>query len=177
MHNVFGFIGKQEVISASVKAVPQARVVPLPQGMALVPITEFVRGATRSDDSIALPDALRVFEMLSSELVLWVQEASRRGRIAYFETEYWGGDGGQDAVVWENGSIIYGPTIARVEFGGTQVIPEAVSYGAINGALHRIGVSRTGELDEFDSIGLGRHRTTEAWAHDAEERESPNQAL
>lgn len=34
----------------------------------------------------------------------------------------------------------------------------------ISRALARLGVTRAGARDEFDAVGLGRHRSTENWA-------------
>ena len=80
--------------------------------------------------------------------------AALRGPVAYLEAEYFGGTGEQHAVLWRGGE------------------PRSFSSelpGAINIALGALGARRLpsgheGRLqDEFDSVGLGRHRHTEDW--------------
>jgi hypothetical protein len=69
--------------------------------------------------------------------------------VAYVETEYFGGEGTQAATVWDRGATIFGPAEAEA--------------GPINQALRRLGVERTAGEDEFDKVGLGRHRRNEDW--------------
>jgi hypothetical protein len=73
--------------------------------------------------------------------------------VAYVETEYFGGDGVQAAAVWEGGAIAFGPRQADA--------------GPINEALRLLGVERTTAQDEFDTVGLGRHRRNEGWIEEA----------
>jgi hypothetical protein len=86
---------------------------------------------------------------LSPSGVLWIREVSRLGRVAYIETEYFGGHGAQAASVWESGRTIYGPTNA--------------AWGPINDALRLLGVARTPTDDEFTVAGLPRCRRNEDW--------------
>lgn len=64
--------------------------------------------------------------------------------VAHIETDYFGGSGTQCA-----SSILHG------------IVEEACGTGPINQALHRIGVNRTSQLDEFDCINLGRYRSND----------------
>lgn len=70
--------------------------------------------------------------------------------LALVLTQYWGGAGEQAAL--------------RIG-GGAQSRP-SIGRGAINGVLAGIGVRRTDPhgADEFDIVGLGRWRSTEAIA-------------
>jgi hypothetical protein len=70
-------------------------------------------------------------------------DLSHRGPVAYVEAEYFGGVGEQRATLWRDGV--------------------AEDLPALNEALRALGVRRTGGRDEFDTIGLGRHRTTQDW--------------
>ena len=81
---------------------------------------------------------------LTAEAEHRAAEVSRAGVVAYVEAEYFGGVGEQRAVVWRDGA-------------GTEP-------ATINDALQILGVRRTADRDEFDSIGLGRHRTTRDWS-------------
>ena len=69
--------------------------------------------------------------------------------LTYIETGYFGGQGDQAALVLNKGVLRYGP-----RRGGK---------GVINEALRRIGVLVPEGSQEFDAIGLWRHRTTFAW--------------
>lgn len=62
--------------------------------------------------------------------------------IAWLHASFFGGFGEQESTL-----RIFGE---KISFGP--------SYDAINEALSRLGVVRTAEHDEFDSLGLGKHR-------------------
>ena len=68
--------------------------------------------------------------------------------LVYFETEYFGGEGSQGAVLARSGKIIFGPEYR---------------YHSINLALREIGVDKKAERDEFDALGLHRYRDNEDW--------------
>jgi hypothetical protein len=61
---------------------------------------------------------------------------------ALIETNYFGGIGEQWAAVYRAGEVRMAPT-----------------KGGINAALEMLGVKREAGLDEFDTIGLGHHRS------------------
>jgi hypothetical protein len=73
--------------------------------------------------------------------------ASVSGPLAYLETEYFGGQGGQGAVVFENGVEI--------------MPPEWAESNTINRALRLIGVRASSSKDEFLSVGLGMARNND----------------
>jgi hypothetical protein len=75
---------------------------------------------------------------------------SDQAPVLYAEAEFFGGVGEQQAVLWRGGE-------ATALDGGA---------APINAALRALGVRRSGDLDEFDSVGLGRHRSTPEWATD-----------
>ena len=128
-------------------------VVALDRGLALLPMTELVleeivpggeyRGAL---GFVGLPDG---FDRV---LAGW----SVDGPVAYVEANFFGGIGAQRAIVWLAGELAFGPVGDEV---GRPSGPSPISR-----ALARLGVARAAALDEFDAVGLGRHRTTEDWA-------------
>jgi hypothetical protein len=86
----------------------------------------------------------------AAQLARW----SLDGALAYVEADFFGGRGGQCAVVWEKGT--------RVLTIRSPVTPGQRS--PISQALRRLGVeTEDGGWDEFDAVGLGRHRRTECW--------------
>lgn len=96
------------------------------------------------------------FTYLSPSLIQFCAEHSHHGPLVYLETEYFGGIGTQSAAAFSNGSLI-APT-------------PLVGIGAINIALRSIGIIATTAADEFDHLGLGRHRHTSKWKEAALDR-------
>jgi hypothetical protein len=90
------------------------------------------------------------FNYLSEQLVRELKIGSSSGCLVYFETEYFGGDGSQGAAVFREGELIFGP--------------QSASFGPINDALAILGVRVVPPAcDEFEAVGLHRHRNTEDW--------------
>ncbi|BCU77819.1 hypothetical protein [Luteolibacter sp. LG18] len=85
--------------------------------------------------SAALKDVLAVLSSL--------------GPVAYVETDYFGGTGVQGATVYRDGRCVLEP---RTE-----------EYGVVSEALRLLGVAAEWGEDEFDAVGLGRHRSNEGW--------------
>jgi hypothetical protein len=89
-----------------------------------------------------------MFEYLSARITELLQSASRRGIIGYIGAEFFGGEGNQCAVLYEAGQPVLGPLIGS---------------DALNRALAALGVGRAANRDEFETIGLGKHRFTDRW--------------
>lgn len=71
-------------------------------------------------------------------------KASPAPRFAVIMKEYFGGMGDQWAAVYEGASTL--PT-----------------DGSINAALRAFAIVRRGDLDEFDTVGLSRHRSSPSY--------------
>jgi hypothetical protein len=128
-------------LSEHARAFKSARVVSLERGLTMIPVTDELHGEIGADD--ALPG----FEKLSPRLEEWALRPSTEP-VAYVEAEFFGGLGGQSAIVWESGKRILGPVHAG---------------DAINRALRSLGINPDGAHDEFDAVDLGRHRHTADW--------------
>jgi len=91
------------------------------------------------------------WQYLSEQLLEELRRSSLyRGPLMYFETEYFGGLGGQGAAVFRDGELIFGPHWAAI--------------GSINHALKLLGVRIEGpSRDEFETVGLHLHRFTDEW--------------
>lgn len=143
-----GLIGKPDALATLAKDWGGPPVVALKAGFALIPLTDdwmdrlFAPFPADYDDES--------FAYLHDGMVDKLRLASKEMSFAFVETNYFGGHGGQGAVVFDNGRVIYGP-----EWG---------TYGQINRALQILGVpERTDDLDAFDQVGLGAHRSTTDW--------------
>jgi hypothetical protein len=122
-------------------------VVSLSLGFGFLPIIETMVG----DDE---PAPFEHLVQLTGRLAEWAQRNSHQFPLAYVQTEYFGGPGEQAAMVWAAGSVVFGPV---------KTSEEPLLEGAVNRAVRYLGVERGAVRDEFDALGLGRHRSNETW--------------
>ena len=92
------------------------------------------------------------FELLTSKILSWAQRVSHSEKFAYIETEYFSGGGAQAAAAWMGFKTLYGPARDAI--------------GPINQALKVIGVKCRSGMDEFETLGLGKHRSNRSWIGD-----------
>lgn len=145
-HSVHLIIGQPASIATFQHVWPVARVVELRGGWQAIPVDDPLHQAIEAQ----YPGAQRPSGLDVSPLGLGeaLADATRGGgHLAYVETEYFGGTGGQAAMAYVDGRQAMSPQSSR---GGG---------GPINQALRRIGVERTDAADEFDTIGLGERRS------------------
>ncbi|MFE9373130.1 hypothetical protein ACFYM2_25650 [Streptomyces sp. NPDC006711] len=146
-------IAADELLRVASREVPGARVVPLRQGLSLMPMTDHVfeavtDGGGRGDLAFwKLPGG---FETL---LARW----SSAGPVAFVEAEYFGGVGEQRAAVWAGGALALGPLVEP----GEKRFSRAIS--PISQALHQLGARGNLGEDEFKAVGLDRHRNNDDW--------------
>ena len=140
-------------------AVPtDAVVVRLPQGKAMIPLSNRMR-EDHDIPFLPLTDEATAAVAVPESIAIIAESVAKAGKVAYVEAEFFGGDGTQACVTW----------------GGTgQGSKPVVNVGAINTALRFLGVQVGDHHDEFDALGLGRHRGTEDWEHLAEPSAAPN---
>jgi hypothetical protein len=139
-------IGAPDVLQPIVDRWPDAMIVPLASGLALVPMTDELFDAATDGTTQDAPGFFKLPTGFDRELAGW----SAAGPVAYVEAEFFGGVGSQCAALWEGGRLTLGPMAADED-------------GPISQVLARLGVSRDGQRDEFDTVGLDRHRHTEDW--------------
>ncbi len=89
------------------------------------------------------------------------RHASLAGPVGYLEAEFFGGAGTQAAVAWRDDTVIAGPL--RLELGGLGRAGGDIAQWPFNQVLRRLGVLRRDAIDEFDAVGLNRHRSTDDW--------------
>ena len=142
-------VSKAQVPEERLAQFAAATRVKLDQDVWLIPLTKALLGELDQVSGIDQHKQIAEFESITPAIIWFAERLSMHGRVIYIEAEFFGGAGSQASVGWHNPELLFGPIKAT---------------GAINQALHWLGVVRRQRQDEFDSIGLGNHRTTEEWA-------------
>ena len=142
-------IGKSDSLKNEPINFPSEHRVELAQGLKMILVTEELceEIADKFPSSKAAP--YEGFSVLTESLIAWAKHVSKLTPVAYIEAEYFGGAGGQSAIVWENTEVKLGPVSAEI--------------GPINQALRFLGAKVLLAHDEFDSVGLNRGRDSKDW--------------
>ncbi|MGW4527450.1 hypothetical protein [Amycolatopsis sp. NPDC004378] len=127
--------------------------VPLGQHLSLVPMTDGLFDAVTAVGAAELDGFWKAPTGFGNALAA----CSANGPIAYVEADYFGGRGTQSAQVWEGGQVVLGPVHS------TETEPTPDGGSPISQALRRLGAVKGEYFDEFDAVGLGRHRETDDW--------------
>lgn len=147
-HYIQAIIGPEHVLNNLQRRFGTSRVIALGQGLFLLPMVEEIYDALPSAPYTVSAKVNLHFRFLDSKVIALLMDASKEDPVAYVETEYFGGEGDQGAVVAREGKVVFGP---------------AAGNGSINAALRLIGAKKATEHDEFDEVGLGRFRRNEDW--------------
>lgn len=161
MHCIRAFIGKDEVIKHFESNWVKANAIKLPQGYSMIFLTdEFYDDIIELINSNRGADNSDIFECLSPSICELLQQESRLGRLAYIETEYFGGEGSQVAILFENGKIIVPACKTETHWRqtGNRFLKRPEGESAINIVLKQFGVYKEKNMDEFDSTRLGNYR-------------------
>lgn len=124
--------------------------VDLGQGLALVPMTEELFDQINNFCSSSSVDK---FEYMTENVEQKVLDAIGDRKFAYVEAEYFGGEGGQMAIIWNNN---------RRE----QLL--SLGQDKINEVLKSFGVTAKQGQDEFVTLGFGLRRNTREWIEDTD---------
>jgi hypothetical protein len=148
-HHLRAVIGKAQPVAQLARNWVYARLVVLPQGFALIPVTRALHEDVIElfGEDLASPHGELV--TLSTALERVVSDASHGAQLAYIETDYFGGMGDQSAIGWESGAVACVPN-----HGGPPINTVLAWMGA---------VANTGS-DEFDALHLGNYRDTDSVA-------------
>ena len=156
MHDLQALIANSEPLRRHAQSLRTAVLCELPQGLALLPLTDVVLAelAVGQGD---VPSAL--LPTLTRGALAFAVAASQAAPVAFVSTCYFGGQGTQDALVWSQGELIFSPRSAPYA--------DAWPNSPISRALRTLGIVADDGSDEFDTVGLGKYRTTEKWAASA----------
>ncbi len=151
MYCLYGIVGKSRDLLHKRLEYPGAGVVYLDQGIGMIPISEELLNAIERSETSLGATKQPGFEFLSEVVLAWARRLSKGTTLAYLEAEFISGEGTESAVVWRDGVVVLGP------LRGT---------GAVNRALRTLGVSVPSRREEFEVVGLGKHRSPEDWLAD-----------
>jgi len=157
MHWVQALIASEKILSEVRRFAPSATICPLSQNLCLVPITDEVEESLRSSEFASLDPAEPLAEEIAVGVTSLATKLSMLGPVVYAATFIHGGTGGQDALVWLEGNL-------TLRLNDDEDNMPAWPNSPISQALRHIGVTAKEGEDEFDAVGLGRHRSNEAWA-------------
>jgi hypothetical protein len=153
-YELHAVIGRADLLADAARAMGEP--VLLSQSLALLPMTDELF------DTVTDGAATRFlgFWKLPGGFEYTLAQWSFGGPVAYVEAEYVGGAGRQRAAVWEGG--VLPEHVLHVGVG--ESFPSQGS--PISQVLRRLGAVRGSYVDEFEAVGLRRHRRTEDWADD-----------
>ena len=151
-HNITAVIGAPAVVArvASVANCPSPT--KLKFGLEIAPL-----GYQQIDELTALKPGqyFEGFQYLSEGLQNALMQAAGKGALAYIETNYFGGTGGQAAALFLDGHAV-----ARVAIGISR--RPAHKGDPINTVLRALGVEAVIDEDEFAALDLQRFRDLES---------------
>ena len=156
MHWIQALIIPSATLDNVRRCLPSAVVCMLPQGLALIPLSDAVETELRKGGSTTSATVLPHSGEIAVGVAELASQLSSDTPVLYAATYIHGGTGGQDAVVWVNGEVV-------LNIGDDEDNMSRWPNSPISRALRHIGVSATDGKDEFDAIGLGRYRSNEAW--------------
>jgi hypothetical protein len=138
------------IAEAVAAGLADTRRVPLTYELGLVPI------AGASGQNFGDEQPLLLEQPFPGRLGELLAESSAVGAVVYLEAAFHGGSGEQASMVWKRGTVVLGPLV------DLDVTPSPSA--PINRALRRLGVRvEPPAEDEFETVGLGRHRWTGQW--------------
>ncbi len=145
-HCIHAIIGNHESICKLAGDWIRANEIELPQGFGMILCTDELLDdiaelmETESESGEPCFPELDYFDVSVKELM---ERYSFRTKLAYIETDYFGGFGTQSGVLYENGKIAVAPKSGE---------------GTINALLKELGIWRTSDKDEFDMLELWKYR-------------------
>lgn len=143
-HCIQAIVARSDIADKLIALYPQLPRVTARQGFAILPVdADFIDSVTE----IRPAQITEEFTLLTAGFDELLQRLSLLGPLAYIETEYFGGVGGQGAAIYSGGK-------AMME-------PKWRESGPINRALRLIGVKRPWLGDRFQALGLNAYRSND----------------
>jgi len=143
-HCLQAIVARSDVVDKLRARYPQLPQVAARQGFVILPVdADFIDSVTGARPAQSTDE----FMLLTAAFDELLRRLSSLGPIAYIETDYFGGVGGQGAAVYSGGE--------------TAMEPEWRRSGPIDRALRLIGVKRLLLGDRFRALGLEAYRSND----------------
>lgn len=139
-HNITGIVGRPAVLARARDLGIEEAAIPLDAGLAWIPLSDETLDRLAETSPLEETDWEAPFTHFGLVLPAVLVELSAHGPVAYIETAYTGGMGHQAAAAYQGGG------------------KRALVSGTVNEALRVLGVVALAGRDEWDTVGLGRHR-------------------
>lgn len=143
-HSIRAILGPYEAVRVLAGGWDFAEAVRLPQGFGMVFLTDALLDGIAEQRRLSGGPLYPGLFYLTAAADQFLRQSSLHTRLAYVETDYFGGAGTQAGVLYQNGQAAF--------HGGE---------GAVNRLLRELGVRRGFRRDEFDSLGLESYRRME----------------
>ena len=155
-HHLHLFAGHPEVLRRYAEVTPRVRLYRLTPGaeLAALPLSDDVHDALHK--AYGTGEWAETVRLTTADMG-FAAETSRRGPLAYLETDYFGGTGLQAAAAWVGGALALRP----IQMAREQGQGRSSATWPINAALRLLGLVARPGLDAFDTFGLGRFRSVE----------------
>jgi hypothetical protein len=140
------FLGQVDNLKKIERKFKSASVVSLTTDIALIPMTEDLFNEMNNSRT---ENGIGKWEFLTTDVENAILTLIGNEKLSYVEVEYFGGEGGQSGIIWKDRKRIF-----EAEF----------QQETVNEILRQLGVVKDKKMsDEFDTVGLGRHRNTVDW--------------
>lgn len=152
LHNLYLFAAHFEVLRTYRELLPHAALYRLSPAsdLAVLPVDEaLLDDLHRAYGTGEWLDTVR----LTSADMAFAADASKRGALAYLETDYDGANGSEAAAFWTGGALAIRPLVMAAEQGERR--PRAT--WPINAVLRELGVIASPGLDEVATFRLDRY--------------------
>jgi hypothetical protein len=157
MYTLETILAREATIRGIKEDLRNAKLVHLSQGVCMIPMVgrllQELEIHYQGGTNVTNPDWQQfsnslyhpTFERLIVGVDQFASHLSLHGLVAYVEATFAGGYGGHATMLWEYGKPIDPPG------------------NDINVILKQLGIVCSPGLDEFDTVGLGRYRSTKKW--------------
>jgi hypothetical protein len=152
-HELELFVGKRAMLERLRACWPDAQLyqlTPNPE-FATLPIMDWEAYEHAQAEGLRVPEGWAEPTDLSPEEIQYLAAFSAGAALAYVQTNYFGGRGWQGAILWRDGTCVYGPEVMWVQ----DEAGRSAAEWPINRALRGLGVQSSLGRDEFATVGLG----------------------
>ena len=157
MYTLEAILARKKTLTDAAEGFTNLKVIELPQNVSMIPVTGRLlyeleiryQGGSNVEDPNTQQFSESLFHLRFERLIVGVDELAKhlsmKGTVAYVEATFTGGYSEHATMLYQNGE--------RNNTPGT----------SIKEILILLGITPMHGFDEFDSIGLGRFRTTKEW--------------